>query len=95
MLTVLIYVHVKPEFVDEFRSATIENARHSVLEPGIAIFEAIQQADDPTRFVLIEAYRTEDAPKLHRETAHYLAWRDAVEKMMVEPRVRVLYESLQ
>jgi len=86
MLIVHVHVHVKPEFVEAFRQATVENARNSVQEPGIARFDVIQQADDPTRFVLVECYRTADAPAQHKATAHYARWRDAVADMMAEPR---------
>ncbi len=71
MLVVHVRVHVKPERVEAFRKATIENARQSVQEPGIARFDVVQQSDDPTRFVLVEAYRTPDAPAKHKETKHY------------------------
>jgi (4S)-4-hydroxy-5-phosphonooxypentane-2,3-dione isomerase len=91
MLIIHIQVHVKPENVEAFKQATIENARESVKEPGIARFDVAQQADDPTRFVLVEVYRTPDAPAKHRETAHYAKWRDTVTPMMAEPRTRVEY----
>ena len=94
MLIIQIHVHVKPEFVEAFRQATAENARHSVQEPGIARFDVVQQNDDPTRFVLVEAYRSVDATGLHRETAHYRKWRDAAEPMMAEPRSRVEYSNV-
>ncbi len=91
MHIVHVHVRVKPEFVDAFREATLHNARHSVQEPGIARFDVVQQADDPTRFVLIEVYRTPQDPARHRETAHYQTWRDRVAEMMAEPRTRVEY----
>jgi len=94
MLIVHVYVHVKPEFVEAFRLATIENARNSVLEPGIARFDVIQQAGDPTRFVLVEVYRSPEATAQHKETAHYAAWRDAVAEMMTEPRSSVKYSNV-
>ena len=94
MLVVHVHVHVKPEFVEAFRQATIENARHSVQEPGIARFDVVEQADDPTRFVLVEVYRNAEAPARHRETAHYLAWRDAAVDMLAEPRTRVEYANV-
>jgi quinol monooxygenase YgiN len=72
--------------VDAFRAATIENARQSVREPGIARFDVVQQAADETRFVLVEVYRTPEAPAAHKETRHYQVWRDAVADMMAEPR---------
>ena len=94
MLIVHVFCHVKPEFVDAFRAASIDNARHSVQEPGIARFDVIQQQDDPTRFALIEVYRTPDDPARHKETAHYARWRDTVADMMAEPRSSVKYDNL-
>lgn len=94
MLIVLVYAHVKPEYVEAFRQATIENARNSVLEPGIARFDVLQQADDPTRYVLVEVYRTPEAPAQHKETAHYLRWRDTVAEMMAEPRTSQKYSNV-
>ncbi len=94
MLIVHVHVRVKPESVEAFRQATVENARSSVKEPGIARFDVIQQSDDPARFVLVEVYRTEDAPARHKETAHYLKWRDTVAGMMAEPRTSVKLKNL-
>lgn len=94
MLIVQVHVQVKPEFVEAFRQATIANARQSVLEPGIARFDLLQQEDAPARFILVEVYRTAEAPAQHRETAHYLTWRDAVADMMAVPRVRVKYNNV-
>lgn len=94
MLIVHVFVHVKPEYLEAFKSATIENACNSVQESGIARFDVIQQADDPTRFVLVEIYRTAEAPAEHKATAHYAAWRDAVAEMMAEPRSSVKYDNI-
>lgn len=94
MLIIQVQVHVKPEFVDAFRDATIENGRNSVQEPGIARFDVIQNLDDLTRFVLVEVYRTAEAPAAHRATAHYAKWRDAVEEMMAEPRIRAQFQNV-
>jgi len=94
MLIVNVHVHVKPECVEAFRQATVENASHSVKEPGVARFDIVQQTDDPTRLVLIEVYRTPDAPAKHKETAHYQKWRDAVQPMMAEPRTSVKYNNV-
>ncbi len=91
MHIVHVHVHVKPEFVDDFRAATLENARNSVLEPGVTRFDVVQQADDPTRFVLVEVYRSAEDAARHKETAHYPVWRDRVADMMAEPRVGVKY----
>jgi len=94
MLIVHVHVHVKPESVEEFRQATLENARASVLEPGIARFDVVQQQDDAARFVLIEVYRTPEAPAAHKETAHYAKWRDTVASMMAEPRQSAKFSAV-
>ncbi len=94
MIVVHVHARVKPEFVEAFKQATIENARHSVEEPGVARFDLIQQADDPTRFILVEVYRDEAAPGQHKETVHYQVWRDRVAEMMAEPRTSVRYVNV-
>ena len=94
MLVVHVYVRVKPECVDAFKEAIAENARNSVQETGIARFDVVQQQDDPTRFVLVEVYRTAEDPAKHKETDHYKAWRDAVEDMLAEPRSKTLYTNV-
>ena len=94
MFVVHVHVHVKPESVAAFRQATLENASNSVQEPGIARFDLIQQLDDPTRFVLVEVYRTPEDPARHKETAHYQTWRATVAEMMAEPRHSVKYANL-
>ena len=91
MLIVHVFVKVKADCVDAFKEATAENARNSVQEAGIARFDVVQQQDDPTSFVLVEAYRTADDPARHKETAHYQKWRDTVADMMAEPRRSVKY----
>jgi len=94
MLIVHVHIHVKPQAVDAFRTATIENASQSVREAGIARFDFLQQADDPTRFVLVEVYRNADAPARHKETTHYAKWRDTVADMMAEPRTSVKFSNV-
>lgn len=94
MLIVHVHIRVKPELVEPFKKATIENARNSAKEPGIARFEVKQQTDDPARFVLVEVYRSAEATAAHKETAHYAAWRDEVEPMMAEERTRVRYTNV-
>ncbi len=91
MLIVHVQVQVKAECVEAFKAATLANARASVREPGIARFDVVQQANDPTRFVLVEVYRDAGAPAAHKATAHYAAWRDAVAPMMATPRTSVSY----
>ena len=93
ILTVMI--HVKPEHLEAFKAATLENARSSVREPGIARFDVGQQEDDPTRFVLVEAYRDPQANARHRETAHFKKWFETVTDMFVEPRTRVMVRELR
>ena len=94
MLVVHVQVHVKPECIEAFKAASLANASASIREPGIARFDVVQQADDPTRFVLVEAYRTTAAPAAHKETAHYTAWRDTVAPMMAEPRTSVKFSNV-
>lgn len=94
MEVVFVHVHVKPEYIEQFKALTLDNGSNSVREPGIARFDVVQNVEDPTRFVLIEAYRTPEAPAQHKETAHYARWRDGVAHMMAEPRAAVKYESV-
>jgi autoinducer 2-degrading protein len=94
MLIVEVQVSVKPEAVEAFKAATLKNAKASVEEAGIARFDVIQRAEDPTRFALIEVYRDADAPALHKETPHYTEWRDAVAEMMAAPRTSVRYVNV-
>jgi autoinducer 2-degrading protein len=94
MFIVHVFVQVKPEKVEAFKVATVENARSSRREQGIARFDVIQQQDDPTRFVLVEVYRTPDDPARHKETRHYQKWRDTVAQMMAEPRTSIKYTNV-
>jgi autoinducer 2-degrading protein len=94
LLVVEVSVHVKPDAVEPFRAATLANARASVREPGIARFDVLQDREDPTRFVLVEVYRTADAVAAHKATAHYAAWRDAVAELMAEPRTSRKFVNL-
>jgi autoinducer 2-degrading protein len=94
MLVVHVHCKVRSEDVEAFKEATIENARNSVKEAGIARFDVMQQTDDPTQFVLVEAYRSADAPARHRETPHFLAWKARAEPMLAEPRTRATYTNL-
>ena len=94
MYVVHVHVRVKPEFVESFRQEAVENARNSIQEPGIARFDVVQQADDPSVFVLVEVYRTPEDANRHKETRHYQTWRAAVEQMMAEPRRSVKYANV-
>jgi (4S)-4-hydroxy-5-phosphonooxypentane-2,3-dione isomerase len=94
MLIVHVFIHVQPDAVDAFEAATLANARASIQEPGVVRFDVVRQEDDPSRFLLVEVYRTPDDPARHKETAHYATWRDTVESMMAEPRRSVRYQAL-
>jgi (4S)-4-hydroxy-5-phosphonooxypentane-2,3-dione isomerase len=93
MYIVHVSIHVKPDVLDEFIKATIENAANSRLEPGVSRFDVIQQADDPSRFVLLEAYHSLEDAQLHKQTPHYEKWRAVAEPMMTEPRMRTVYAN--
>ncbi len=94
MLIVHVHVHVKPPSLEAFRAATLENARRSLQEPGIARFDVLQDQAEPTHFVLVEAYRDAEAPARHKETAHYALWRDTVADMMAQPRRSEKFSNL-
>src|SRR6478752_10569281 len=94
LIIVHVHVHVKPDAIDAFRAASLDNARESVREPGVARFDVVQSTEDPTRFVLVEVYRTADAPAAHKQTAHYARWRDAVADLMAEPRTAQRYVNV-
>ncbi len=89
-----VFIHVKPDKVEEFRRATMENARNSLTEQGVARFDFIQQTDDPTRFLLVEVYRTPEDSVRHKKTSHYNRWRETVEPLLAEPRSRIAYRNI-
>ncbi len=94
MLVVVVQIHIKPDFIESFIAATIENARNSLNEPGITRFDFLQQEDDPTRFILYETYQQPEDQASHRETPHYQIWKDAVAGMMAEPRVGIKHRTI-
>ena len=94
MVVIHVHAQVKPDAIEAFREASVCNAAQSVQEPGVARFDVIQQQDDPTRFVLVEVYRSADAVAAHKATAHYAAWRDTVAPLMAEPRTGVKYSNV-
>lgn len=94
MVIVHVFIHVKAEQVEAFQAATVENARRSLLEPGVVRVDVLQERDDPTRFVLAEAYRTPQDAIQHKETPHYKKWRNAVNAMMASPRDSIRYRSV-
>jgi (4S)-4-hydroxy-5-phosphonooxypentane-2,3-dione isomerase len=94
MFILVVHARVRPDHLDAFREATLANARESRREPGVARFDVLQDLDDPSRFTLVEVYRTPEDPARHKETAHYARWRDTVEGMLAEPRTRARYRNL-
>lgn len=92
VIVTCVRVFVKGGCVEEFKEATARNHRSSVLEPGNLRFDVLARRDDPTAFLLYEAYETDEAARAHKETAHYLEWREAVEELMAKPREGVPYD---
>jgi (4S)-4-hydroxy-5-phosphonooxypentane-2,3-dione isomerase len=95
MILTCVYVHVKPETINDFIEASEMNYNGSVKEPGNLRFDFVQQADDTCRFMLYEAFESEESAVAHKTTAHYLKWRDTVKDMMAEPRYGVRYNILE
>ena len=93
MYIVHVQVHVKPEYIDKFIEASQDNAQNSIKEAGVARFDVIQSLDDPSKFVLVEVYKTPDDAALHKQTGHYARWRDTVAEMMAEPRTGIKYAN--
>lgn len=94
MLVVHVHIKIKEDQIEKFKQVSIENAQKSIQEPGIARFDILQDKDEPTRFVLNEVYRDEEAPKSHKETPHYQKWRDEMESLMAEPRFSIKFTSI-
>ena len=94
MLIVHVHIQVKPDRVEAFKAACMDNSRNSLNEPGIARFDVLQQQDDPTRFLLVEIYRTADAPAAHKQTAYYRQWAETVADMMAVPRSSVKFDKV-
>ena len=94
MFIVHVFVHVEKDYIEDFKQATVENARQSLTEPGITRFDIVQQQDDPSKFVLVEVYRTYAAPARHKETEHYQRWRGEVAHMMAEPRTSIKFNNV-
>jgi len=95
MIVTCVYVHVKPDGIQPFIHATTANHTESVKESGNLRFDLVQQADDPCRFMIYEAYESEEAAAAHKNTSHYLEWRDAVKDLMAEPRLGVKYNIIE
>jgi len=95
MIVTCVHVRVKPEFVNDFIEASVLNHEGSVMEPGNLRFDFVQQADDPCRFMLYEAFESEEAVAAHKTTEHYLKWRDVVKDMMADQRYGVKYNIIE
>ena len=95
MIVTCIHVSVKPEHVQDFLDAIIENHKSSVREPGNLRFDVLQKADDPCRFMVYEAYESVEAADLHKKTLHYIRWRDTVQDFMAEARQGVRYNIIE
>jgi len=94
MYITLVHVHVKPENVEDFIEASIENAKTSVHEAGNVRFDVLRLAEDPCRFILYEAYATAEDAAAHKNTSHYLKWKETVADWMASPRSGVVYKGL-
>lgn len=94
MYTTIVYVSVKADKIEAFREASRKNHENSIREPGNIRFDILQSVDDPTRFVLYEAYQTREDATAHKQTVHYQVWRDTVADWMAEPRKGIVYAGL-
>lgn len=94
MQVTIVHVSVKPEHIDDFIEATRLNHEASVMEAGNRRFDVLQSADNPTQFVLYEAYESAAEAAAHKETAHYQRWRETVADWMAQPRQGVAYDGL-
>ena len=94
MHTVLVFIDVKPDCIDEFIQETRINTQNSIQEPGIARFDVIQDPDVHHKFLLVEAYHSDNAPAQHKETAHYQRWKTQVEGMLAAPRTKKIYQNI-
>jgi len=94
MHTVLVFVEVKSDCVDEFIQETRLNAQKSLQEPGIERFDVLQDSDAQNKFLLVEVYRSVNAPAQHKETAHYQRWKTQVEKLMAAPRTKRIFHNI-
>jgi autoinducer 2-degrading protein len=95
MIVTCVHINVKPEYLNDFLEAMIENHKGSVNEPGNLRFDVLQQADDPCRFMIYEAFESEEAASLHKNTPHYTRWRDTVKDYMADTRYGVRYNIIE
>ncbi|MEX0987406.1 MAG: antibiotic biosynthesis monooxygenase [Bacteroidales bacterium] len=95
MIATIVHVYVKPEHRESFITATVKNHEKSINEPGNLRFDVLQKGDDPNQFALYEAYETEEAAAAHKNTPHYLEWRETVADWMAKPREGVHYNGIR
>ena len=95
MIVTIVHVKVKPEYIEEFIRITVKNHGFSVKEPGNLRFDVLQKAENPSEFALYEAYENETYAAVHKETAHYLEWKETVAPWMAKPREGVRYDALR
>ncbi len=94
MYIVIVKIHVKPQYIDNFISATLRNAEFSIQEPGVVRFDFIQNIEKSNKFILIEIYTSKEAHLGHKITDHYKIWKKEVAEMMLEPRTSSFYENI-
>ena len=94
MYVTIVHVHVRAEHLQDFIAATKANHLASIQEPGNRRFDVLQLGDDPNRFVLYEAYASEADAAAHKQTSHYLTWRETVADWMAEPRQGIVYQGI-
>lgn len=94
MFTFHVFIHVKAERLKDFLALSVDNAAHTLEEPGALRFDVLQQQDDPTRIVYVEAYRDAQGHAAHKETAHYKRWKASADEMMAEPRRSIRYDQV-
>ena len=94
MIVTFVHVRVKKEHLGDFKNASIENHMESIKEPGNLRFDVLQDDADPSKFVLYEAYVSDEASAAHKETAHYLKWRETVAEWMAQPRQGIKHNIL-
>lgn len=94
MLVTIVYITVKPEYIEQFKEACRLNHEGSIREPGNFRFDVLQLNDEPSKFVLYESYLSQKDVDAHKQTAHYITWRDTVADWMAETRQGVKYTGL-
>ena len=95
MIVTSVTVYVKEEHINDFINATVDNHNGSIKEPGNMRFDILQSNDDPTKFLLYEAYESKEAASMHKETPHYLKWRETVAPWMAKPRKGIAHKVIQ